>query len=112
MSIGEVTKETLAHAKSELNNYNNVVVKSAVVNEPSKAVFYNCDIKVSGPGRTFNDVMIIIRRALQEAGYVVDVDDEYPVKTEMEDIELERLKKLKNKQYPIKLTANHRPWGG
>ena len=75
------------------------------------ADFYNCEVKVVGPGQTFADVMIVVRRALIDAGYVVEVEDEYPIKNTMEDIELARMKKFE-KRYPIKLTAKHCPWGG
>ena len=75
------------------------------------ADFYKCEVKVVGPGQTFADVMIVVRRALIDAGYVVEVEDEYPIKNTMEDIELARMKKFE-KRYPIKLTANHCPWGG
>lgn len=75
------------------------------------ADFYKCEVKVVGPGQTFADVMIVVRRALIDAGYVVEVEDEYPIKNTMEDIELARMKKFE-KRYPIKLTAKHCPWGG
>ena len=70
------------------------------------ADFYKCEVKVVGPGQTFADVMIVVRRAL-----IDEVEDEYPIKNTMEDIELARMKKFE-KRYPIKLTAKHCPWGG
>ena len=64
----------------------------------------NITVKVSGPGQCIHNQMHIIEKALKEAGYPVEVIDEYPT----EDNTIERA----SEGWKITLVANHCPWGG
>lgn len=75
------------------------------------STFYTCNVTVAGPGKMFDDVLILIQQTLQAAGYVVEVENEYPYKLGTEDAILAQNKQY-FKQYPIKLIAQHCPWGG
>ena len=74
--------------------------------------FYSAQVTVAGPGQTFDDVIILIQRTLQSAGYVVEIENEYPYKAEDEDKILAHMQRVSRRPYPIKLTAKHCPWGG
>ena len=75
------------------------------------AEFYDCKITVAGPGKTSDHVLILIQQALQSAGLVVEVDNEYPYKLGTEEAILAHVKQH-TRVYPIKLIAQHCPWGG
>ena len=72
-------------------------------------------IKVTGPGGAISVEMLIIQRALEEYGIPVIVEDSYPYSDRglelSEDDYLNRCKLIKDKQ-PVKLVAEHCPWGG
>ena len=64
----------------------------------------NVTVTVSGPGECIGNEMLIIEKALKDAGYPVEVIDEYPPK----DITIDRA----SEGWKITLKANHCPWGG
>lgn len=81
-------------------------------------------ITITGPGGVINFETIIIKRALEDAGIIVEVEDDTPfgsrpihplVIQETEDEYVERVTtmyrsgKIKN---TVKLIAKHCPWGG
>jgi hypothetical protein len=82
-------------------------------------------VTIAGPGETFNYETIIIRRALEAAGILVEVEDDYPFNKRepdlTEDEYLDRIKdrrenwpfnKLEQPLYTVKLITEHCPWGG
>ena len=64
----------------------------------------NITVQVSGPGECISNQMLIIERALLDAGYPVEVIDEYPP----ENKEITKA----TAGCRITLKANHCPWGG
>ncbi|HET8688244.1 MAG TPA: hypothetical protein VFM18_16550 [Methanosarcina sp.] len=72
-------------------------------------------ITISGPGQTFDVELEVIKRALQQFGFIVEVSDDYPfvgnerfptIDDFMEKSK-ERVKKTK-----IHIQTKHVPWGG
>ena len=61
-------------------------------------------VKVSGPGTCIGNEMLIIEKALKDAGYPVEVVDEFPPK--------DKAIRPASAGWNIKLEANHCPWGG
>lgn len=61
-------------------------------------------VKVIGPGECIGNEMNIIEKALKDAGYPVEVIDEYPPKN--------KDTKRANAGWKIILEAQHCPWGG
>ena len=81
----------------------------------------NIEVKVTGPGGVINFETLIIKRALEQVGITVEVEDEYPfsyrvnqnVIQETEDEYIERITKLNETcSTTVKLIAEHCPWGG
>ncbi|HET8689162.1 MAG TPA: hypothetical protein VFM18_21330 [Methanosarcina sp.] len=72
-------------------------------------------ITISGPGRTFDAEVEVVKRALREFGYEVVVHDQYPfegnsVCPTIDDC-MERAKEfVKGKK--IHIQTQHCPWGG
>ena len=64
----------------------------------------NITVQVTGPGEGIGNEMLIIERALRDAGYPVEVIDEYPP-------ENKEIRKAPA-GWRITLKANHLPWGG
>ena len=64
----------------------------------------NITVTVTGPGECIGNEMLIIEKALRDAGYPVTVIDEYPPK----EITIDRA----SKGWNITLKAQHCPWGG
>lgn len=64
----------------------------------------NITVTVSGPGGCIDNQMLIIEKALRDAGYHVKVRNEYPPKDDI-------IKQSDNK-WLIVLNAEHLPWGG
>ena len=64
----------------------------------------NITVTVAGPGQCIGNEMLIIEKALRDAGYTVEVIDSYPLDT----------KEIKSatRSCNIVLKAEHRPWGG
>ena len=62
-------------------------------------------VKVIGPGQCIGNEMLIIEKALRDAGYPVEVIDEFPP-------ENKKIHKNANSRWKIVLEANHCPWGG
>ena len=62
------------------------------------------EVKVTGPGECISNEMLIIEKALKDAGYPVEVIDEFP--PEIKEI------KPANAGWKIVLIAKHCPWGG
>lgn len=71
------------------------------------------EVKVSGPGGCINSELEIIRRALINEGFVVDVTNSHPPIDETMDEHVDRIRALGyfNKT-KIRLIAKHCPWGG
>lgn len=70
-------------------------------------------VKVSGPGGCVNNPRSVIEKALREAGFEVEVDNECPEELTL-DQEVEWAKQV-NEKYPpnkVKITVDHWPWGG
>lgn len=64
----------------------------------------NITVKVIGPGECISNEMNIIEKALTDAGYPVEVIDEYPPESK----EIRRA----SEGWKITLQAQHCPWGG
>ena len=64
----------------------------------------NITVKVSGPGECIHNEMLIIEKALTDAGYPVEVKDEYPPE--------DKTIKKASAGWKITLIANHCLWGG
>jgi len=66
-------------------------------------------VEISDPGLCVNNPTVIIEKALKEAGFVVEVENEFLP----ESVE-ERLEFVTNDKNPgkIKLKVEHWPWGG
>jgi len=64
----------------------------------------NINVTVSGPGECINNEMLIIEKALKDAGYPVTVVNEFPPKPAT-------IVKAPF-GWSITLTAKHQPWGG
>ena len=62
-------------------------------------------IEVSGPGQCIYNEMLIIEKALKDAGYCVEVIDDYPS-------ENQEIKSVIGYNTKVILKANHQPWGG
>ena len=61
-------------------------------------------VKVTGPGECIGNEMLIIEKALRDAGYPIEVIDPYP--PEVKEI------KSPPAGWKIVLKADHCPWGG
>lgn len=76
---------------------------------------YETTIKVSGPGSCINNELAVISKALSDAGFVVEIENEYPAEDVTEDelvARITRLNQTRNPKSKIKIVADHQPWGG
>ena len=64
-------------------------------------------IVISGPGRTFCDVVLAVIDGLTEAGAIVDVQNEYPPEQRHIDLLRDRIKGQR-----VTVKVDHLPWGG
>lgn len=64
------------------------------------------EIKVNGPGQCIYNEMLIIEKALKDAGYYVEVIDDYPPP------ENQKIESVIGYNIKVILKANHQPWGG
>jgi hypothetical protein len=77
-------------------------------------------VNVSGAGQMISHPLIIIRRALQEAGYTVYTTDDSPVIYDHPSPQARQFKDeddfVKNanvsEHFQIELVTDHLPWGG
>jgi hypothetical protein len=89
------------------------------MNQPTK--MYPADIStdttitVDGYGGVINFEMEMLQQALEAWGYKVIVVNQHPEDLPPEEMHEwceERLYRVNKTKQPIKLVANHRPWGG
>lgn len=66
------------------------------------------DIKIVGPGSTMSAEIHLITKVLKEAGYDVQLVDDYPCH---DDEQLNRCLNLKHKS-KVRIEVDHLPWGG
>ena len=65
-------------------------------------------VKISGPGETMAGEIYVIKKALEEAGYPVTINDQYPC----EDPEhIDRVLAIEDK-VTVHIKVEHLPWGG
>jgi hypothetical protein len=77
-------------------------------------------INISGPGRTFSFELTLIKEVLEKEGFELEIEDEFPDNRTVNELRAEikeMIDKRRNFGHPsclrtIRITANHRPWGG
>lgn len=68
----------------------------------------NVTITISGPGETMSGEIFVIKNSLEEAGFQVSIEDDYPC----DDPKIiDKCIALKDKHL-ICIKVNHKPWGG
>ena len=89
----------------------------------------NIELKLSGPGETFNDVYLCIKEALKAQGYDVRITNEYDIGFTLAEYDrmvdqrkaeiLDQYKALGqecpidlDRKHQINFQVEHRPWGG
>lgn len=66
-------------------------------------------VTISGPGMTFDDIIVTIQQALANRGYRLMITNEFPITPE----QAETLMSTKtDRTYPVHISVNHCPWGG
>lgn len=68
------------------------------------------EVKITGPGGCINNVLAVIQKALQDAGFTVTVDNDHPIEKSLED-RLAFVQTLKDKG-SVGIEMRHVPWGG
>jgi hypothetical protein len=71
------------------------------------------EITISGMGSIINNELAVIRQALLEAGFVVEVENEHPSnKSDREHIDHIFDLNYKRGSSIVKIKMDHQPWGG
>lgn len=67
-------------------------------------------IEISGPGGCINNALVVVEKALREAGYKVSVTNPHPAEMTTEE-HLAFVASLHDKG-TVAITMKHYPWGG